>query len=67
MNLSESKTGQLWSAIMFILIGILFLIDELFHTLTWNDFWPILLIASGIILILEGITKEKTNNNFKNE
>ena len=66
MYLSESRTGQLWSSIMFITIGIFFLIDELFYPLIWNDFWPLILIASGIILIVEGITKNK-NNNLKNE
>lgn len=46
---------QLWSAVMFILSGIIFLAEELTNRDLWSKFWPVLLIASGLIILAEGI------------
>ncbi len=53
--MKNKDTGRLWSAIMFIILGFIFLIESFFPQLDFEDFWPILLIITGIIVIYDGL------------
>ncbi len=55
----EVVFGQLWASVMFITVGILFLIDEMFVSVKWNRIWPVLLIITGILLIYEATIYNK--------
>jgi len=59
MKTNNNKTGKLWSGIMFILIGFIFLINEFFPQIDFKDFWPLLLIITGIIIIYDELQKDK--------
>ncbi len=57
--MNNNETGKLWSGIMFILIGFILLINEFFPQIDLEDFWPVLLIITGVIIIYDGLQKEK--------
>ena len=52
--MKKKETGKLWSAIMLILFGLIFLIQNIFPRISIDDFWPVLLIITGFILIYDG-------------
>lgn len=61
--MDNNKTTKLWSAVMFIILGVIFLIEQFFPKLDFEDFWPVLLIITGVIMIVSGLDskKEKTS------
>jgi len=61
--MKNNETGKLWSGIMFIIVGFILLINEFFPQIDFEDFWPILLIITGLVIIYDGIQK---NNNILN-
>jgi len=58
--MKNKETGKLWSGIMFIILGFIFLIEQFFPALHFEDFWPVLLIITGIILIYDGVDSSGT-------
>jgi hypothetical protein len=50
--METNQTTKLWSAVMFIVLGIILLLEEFFPNLDFDDFWPLLLIITGVILII---------------
>ncbi len=58
--MTNNETGKLWSGVMFIILGIIFLLQEFFSALNFEDFWPVLLIITGIIIMYDGYKKLKT-------
>ena len=60
--MNNNNTTKLWSAVMFIILGVIFLIEQFFPKLDFEDFWPVLLIITGVIMIFSGLDskKEKT-------
>ncbi len=58
--MKNKETGKLWSGIMFILIGFILLINEFFPQINFEDFWPVLLIITGIIIIYDGLQKNNS-------
>jgi uncharacterized membrane protein HdeD (DUF308 family) len=59
---TQNNTGKLWSALMFIILGLVLLIDEFFPTIDFEDFWPVLLIITGIIMIYDGWSSPKIDD-----
>ncbi len=58
---SNNHTTKLWSGLMLIILGLIFLLEEFFPELDFEDFWPVLLIISGIIMIFSGLNYKKEN------
>ncbi len=56
--MNSNNTTKLWSAIMFITLGLIFLIENFFPELNFEDFWPVLLIITGIIMIFNDLKSE---------
>jgi phage shock protein C len=52
-SITHISSKQLWVAIILIVIGGLLLLDNIFPTFSFNHFWPVLLIAIGIGLLLK--------------
>ncbi len=50
---------------MFIVLGIIFLLEEFFPWLDFEDFWPVLLIISGVILIYDGLKQQEQLTDIK--
>jgi len=67
--METNQTAKLWSAIMFIVLGIILLLQEFFPTISFEDFWPVLLIISGLILIFDnwGSTVKNVSDNEKTD
>ncbi len=61
--MNHTYTTQLWSAFMFILSGIIFLMEEVTQQDLWHKFWPVLIIATGLIILWDTV---KTKINYKN-
>jgi uncharacterized membrane protein HdeD (DUF308 family) len=55
--MKPNETGKLWSGIMFIILGFIFLINEFFPHINLEDWWPLLLIITGVIIIYDGLSK----------
>ncbi len=46
---------RLWAGVVLLLIGILFLLREIWGTWwDWGKLWPIVLIVIGVAMLLEG-------------
>ena len=63
--MNNKDTGKLWSAIMFIVLGLIFLMEEFFPHIDFEDFWPVLLIITGMIMIYDGISSEELTHHNK--
>ena len=50
--MKNNQTTKLWSAVMFIVLGFILLLEEFFPSIDFDDFWPLLLIITGVILIV---------------
>jgi len=52
-SMSQANNKQIWVAIILIVIGGLLLLDNIFPAFSFHHFWPVLLIAVGIGLLLK--------------
>jgi phage shock protein C len=52
-SLTKSSNKQIWVAIILMVIGSLLLLDNIFPRFDFDHFWPILLIAIGVGLLLK--------------
>jgi phage shock protein C len=52
-SMTTTSNKQLWVAIILIVIGGLLLLDNVFPAFSFHHFWPVLLIAIGIGLLLK--------------
>lgn len=52
-SVTHVNSKQLWVAIVLIVIGGLLLLDNIFPSFSFHNFWPVLLIAIGIGLLLK--------------
>ena len=48
----KSSKGGLIAGLTLIVLGLLFLLGNLFPQFNWQTFWPVLLIALGVLLIV---------------
>jgi len=56
--MKNNETSKLWAGIMLIILGLIFLLEQFFPWLDFEDFWPLLLIISGVILIYDGMKQQ---------
>jgi len=67
--METNQTTKLWSAVMFIVLGFILLLEEFFPNIDFDDFWPLLLIITGVILIVNNWPHSKellpTTNNHQ--
>jgi len=61
--MNHTHTTQLWSAFMFIISGIIFLMEELTQRDLWYKYWPVLIIATGLIILWNTIKINFSNKN----
>jgi phage shock protein C len=52
-SITHTSNKQLWVAIILIVLGGLLLLDNIFPAFSFHHFWPVLLIAIGIGLLLK--------------
>ena len=52
-SMTHTNNKQIWIAVILIVIGGLLLLDNIFPTFAFRHFWPVLLIAIGIGLLLK--------------
>jgi phage shock protein PspC (stress-responsive transcriptional regulator) len=51
-SVSQTNSKQIWIAIVLMVIGGLFLLDNIFPRFDFDHFWPVILIGIGIGLLL---------------
>lgn len=56
----HAKTGSLIAGIVLIVMGTLFLADEFLPDFDFGKYWPVLLVAIGIVLLFTARKKEKS-------
>jgi phage shock protein C len=49
----ESSSGRYLGGIILISIGCIFLFEELFWSINWDYFWPVLLIGLGVYILVK--------------
>jgi len=52
-SMTHTSSRQLWVAIVLIVIGGLILLDNLFPRFDFDHYWPVILIAIGVGLLLK--------------
>jgi len=52
-SMTHSGNKQIWVAIILMVIGSLFLLDNIFPRFDFDQYWPIILIGIGIGLLLK--------------
>ncbi len=52
--------GQNLVAVLLIVFGVLFLAQNLFHIIIWDNLWPVLVIIVGIAIILRSGIKARS-------
>jgi len=57
--METNQTTKLWSAVMFIVLGLILLLEEFFPHIDFDDFWPLLLIITGVIMIVNNWPNSK--------
>ncbi len=60
----KSNTG-LYAGVILIFVGMLFLIDKLVPIYNFGDFWPLLLVLLGVLLIKPDIFKPTKKQNHE--
>lgn len=61
----KKERGSMIGGLVLITIGSLFLADEFFPEICFQDYWPVILIAIGIGLLFNGLSRKRreTQNN----
>jgi phage shock protein C len=57
-SLKGKRSGAITGGLILIVIGILFLIN-IFTNLRFRDFWPIIVITLGVIIVISGFVNKK--------
>jgi len=65
--MNSNQITKLWSGVMFIILGLILLLEQFFPELDFADFWPVLLIITGVIMIYSGINSIKVIDSDKME
>lgn len=60
----QSNTG-LYAGVMLIFVGMLFLVDRIMPWFNFGDFWPLLLVLLGVIMIKPDIFKPTKKQNHE--
>ena len=55
---SDDK-GHIWGGLILILLGLFFLAKSLFPRFTFVRFWPLILVITGLILIIQSLSRKK--------
>jgi hypothetical protein len=53
------KIGGLMGPVVLITIGVLFLIDQMDHSLSFGRLWPVLLLAIGGVKLAESLASSE--------
>jgi phage shock protein C len=55
----KQSNGALIAGLILIGVGMVFLADRLLPTIHFRDFWPVVIVIVGIVLIASSFTKSK--------
>jgi phage shock protein PspC (stress-responsive transcriptional regulator) len=56
-NHHTERNRRIWGGIIVIIIGVIFLSGSLFHWVVWSNLWPLIVIALGIIIMVQAFKK----------
>ena len=56
-NHNIERNRRIWGGIIVIIIGVIFLSGSLFHWVAWSNLWPLIVIALGIIIMVQAFKK----------
>ena len=54
----SEKNRRIFGGIIVIAIGLIFLLNSFFPWVGWNKLWPVILIAVGIIIMIQAFKKK---------
>jgi phage shock protein PspC (stress-responsive transcriptional regulator) len=56
-NHHTERNRRIWGGIIVIIIGVIFLSGSLFPWMVWSNLWPLIVIALGIIIMVQAFKK----------
>jgi phage shock protein C len=56
-NHHTERNRRIWGGIIVIIIGVIFLSGSLFPWVAWSNLWPLIVIALGIIIMVQAFKK----------
>jgi phage shock protein C len=56
-NHHTERNRRIWGGIIVIIIGVIFLSGSLFPWVVWSNLWPLIVIALGIIIMVQAFKK----------
>jgi phage shock protein C len=56
-NHNTERNRRIWGGIIVIIIGVIFLSGSLFPWVVWGNLWPLIVIALGIIIMVQAFKK----------
>ena len=56
-NHNAERNRRIWGGIIVIIIGVIFLSGSLFPWVAWGNLWPLIVIALGIIIMVQAFKK----------
>ena len=56
---SKKHTGNVLGGLILITLGVLFLAEKFIPEFEFSDYWPVLLIISGVYVLYTGITRKQ--------
>jgi len=57
-NETKKSSGNVLGGLILITLGVLFLADKFIPEFEFSDYWPVLLIISGVYVLYTGITRK---------
>ncbi|AZO93213.1 PspC domain-containing protein [Iocasia frigidifontis] len=57
-GIQHKENNKRLLGILLMLIGLFFLLDNWLPYINWERFWPVIIIAAGIVLLIKGVREK---------
>jgi hypothetical protein len=55
---ADARRGRIMGGVVLVVLGVLFLLRNIFPWFRFEDYWPVILIAIGCVLIVRSRTEQ---------
>jgi len=61
-NHGSSNAGYLWPGLILIVLGLVFLAHNMWWWFDWSDFWPVILIVAGALILIRAYNNDRVED-----